>query len=373
MLDLTHIAMREIRVALKARFRISSGATQERRVLLLRLTDRDGTESWSECVAGETPHYSPETIDTCALAIREWIAPRVLGRRFPSPAELSATLDAAIRGHYMAKAAVEMGTWALEAARRGIALAELVGGQRETVATGISLGIQESPDALVAQACDARRQGYRRVKLKIQPGADVEYVAAVRTALGPDALLTVDANCAYRLEDLQLLRRLDDYDLVLLEQPLAHDDLVRHAELQRQLTTPLCLDESITGPDRAQDMIALGSGRIINIKPARVGGFTRAIAIHDLAARHGMPVWCGGMLETGIGRAYNVALASLDNFSLPGDLSPSSRYWHRDIVAPEWTMADGMVTVPRHRPGLGVEVDLDYLDEVTVRETTLAP
>ncbi len=371
MLEIAQLTMREIRVALKTPFRISSGATQERRVLLLHLTDHDGAECWSECVAGERPNYSPETIDTCFLAIGEWIAPLVLGRAFATPAELSAVLDTAVRGHYMAKAAVEMGAWGLLAVRQGMSLADVVGGQRESVPTGISLGIQETPEALAAQACDARREGYRRIKLKIQPGADVAFVATVREALGPDVPLTVDANSAYRLDDREVLRELDAFNLLLIEQPLAHDDLVRHAELQRHLRTPICLDESITGPDRAADMITLGSGKIINIKPGRVGGFTRAIAIHDLAAAHDIPVWCGGMLETGIGRAYNVALASLDNFRLPGDLSPSSRYWARDIVTPAWTMDAGTVRVPRDRPGLGVEVDVEMIGGLTLRCTTL--
>jgi O-succinylbenzoate synthase len=208
--------------------------------------------------------------------------------------------------------------------------------------------------------------------VKIQPGADVEYVGAVRAALGPDVHLMADANSAYILADAAHLAQLDQFELIMIEQPLGRDDLVRHATLQRQLATPICLDESITSVDRAEDMIALGSGRIVNIKPGRVGGFTPSKAIHDLCQLHDVPVWCGGMLESGVGRAHNIALASLPNFRLPGDLSPSARYWERDIVLPEWTMDDeGMVRVPLDRPGIGVQVDLDRVDDLTVRREEL--
>jgi O-succinylbenzoate synthase len=234
------------------------------------------------------------------------------------------------------------------------------------------LGIQADPETLAEKAQAAHAAGYRRVKCKIEPGADVEHIAAAREALGPEAPLSADANGAYTLADADGLAQLDRFRLLMLEQPLAGDDLVRHAELQKRLATPICLDESITGVDRAEDMLALASGRIINIKPARVGGFAPARAIHDLCAARGVPVWCGGMLESGIGRAYDVALASLPNFTLPGDLSPSARYWERDIVSPEWTMdGEGMVSVPNDRPGLGVDVDLDRVEDLTIRKKTL--
>jgi O-succinylbenzoate synthase len=247
-----------------------------------------------------------------------------------------------------------------------------LGGTRERIATGISIGIQPSPERLAEKALAAARQGYRKVKVKIMPGADVEYVAAARDAVGPGVPLMADANSAYTPADADRLARLDAFDLTMIEQPLGQDDLLRHAALQRRLRTPICLDESILDVDRAEDMIALGSGRIVNIKPGRVGGFAQSRAIHDLCMRHGIPVWCGGMLESGIGRAHNVALASLPNFSLPGDLSPSARYWARDVVAPEWTMdADGMVAVPLDAPGIGVEVDEGFLDDITVRREEL--
>ncbi len=370
-ITITQITLREIRLPLREAFRISSGQTTRRRILLLELVDSDDVVTWSECTAAEHPNYSSETIDSAWLAISKWVAPRLLGCPIAVPADVTPILERDFRGHPMAKAAVEMGIWGLAAERAGVSLAQLLGGTRDEIATGISLGIQSDPKALAKRAAAALAEGYRKVKCKIEPGADIEYIAAARKELGPDAPLMADANSAYRLEDADHLARLDDFGLMMIEQPLGHDDLVRHAELQRRLRTPICLDESITGVDRAEDMLALGSGKIINIKPARVGGLGPACAIHDLCAARDVPVWCGGMLESGVGRAYNVALASLPNFVIPGDVSPSARYWERDIVVPEWTMKDGMVTVPRDRPGLGVSVDRDRVEELTVRQRAL--
>jgi O-succinylbenzoate synthase len=372
MLRIDQITLREIRLPLREPFQISSGVVDERRIALLELADADGATAWSECVAGERPNYSPETIDTAWHAITEWVAPRVLGRSFTDPREVFPALERDFRGHLMAKAAVEMGAWVLAAERLGTSLANLLGGTRSQIPTGISLGIQRSPDMLVEKAREALALGYRKVKIKIQPGADVTYVGAVRTALGPAAPLMADANNAYTIADANHLARLDALDLMMIEQPFAFDDLVQHAELQRRLTTPICLDESITSVERARDMVTLGSGRIVNIKPGRVGGFTASLAIHDFCEAKGIPVWCGGMLESGVGRACNVALASLRNFTKPGDVSPSARYWERDIVTPEWTMnGEGMVRVPLNRPGLGVDVDIGRLDDLTVRMARL--
>jgi O-succinylbenzoate synthase len=366
------IVLREIRLPLKEPFLISSGLTTERRICLLELTEASGATGWSECVAGELPNYSAETIDTAWHAIREWVAPRVLGRPFDGPEAVAAALAEDFRGHLMAKAAVEMGCWAVAAQLAGVPLARLLGGTQERIPAGISIGIQADPPALVRRAKAALAEGYRKIKMKIRPGADVAYVRAVRDAVGPAAPLMADANSAYTLADAAHLAELDAFGLTMLEQPLGQDDLVQHAELQRRLATPICLDECITGADRAQDMITLGSGRIVNIKPGRVGGFTCAKAIHDLCMQHGIPVWCGGMLESGVGRAHNVALASLPNFTLPGDLSPSARYWAQDVVAPEWAMdAEGMVRVPLDRPGIGVTVDAERVGVLTVRTETL--
>jgi len=369
---ISEITLREIHLPLKEPFVISSGAVTTRRILLAELRDQEGAVAWSECPAGAAPNYSPETIDTAWLAITAWVAPRLLGRAIAHPREVHPILEQDFRGHWMAKATLEMGAWGLAAESAGISLARFISGTRERIEVGISLGIEATPATLVAKARQALAQAYHKVKIKIKPGSDVDYVRAVREALGPAAPLMADANNAYTLDDSDRLVQLDQFGLLMIEQPLAWDDLVRHAALQRRLATPICLDESITGVERAQDMITLGAGRIVNIKPGRVGGFTAALAIHDLCARHGVPVWCGGMLESGVGRAYNVALASLPNFTIPGDISPSARYWKRDVVTPEWAMdGAGTIHVPRDRPGLGVTVDINRVDDLTVRHETL--
>ena len=368
MINLSQIRLREIRLPLREPFRISSGVVSTRRILLLELTDASGVTVWSECVAGESPNYTPETIDTAWIAITQWVAPRVLGVEYDHPGDVHVALDKDFRGHNMAKAGVEMGMWAVAAVQAGLPLSRFIGGTRSSIATGISLGIQRSPAALVEKARAAIAEGYRKVKIKIMPGSDIQFVRAAREELGASAPLMADANNAYTLDDIDRLAELDSLDLMMIEQPLAWDDLVRHAELQKRLETPVCLDESITSLDRAMDMHTLGSGRIINIKPGRVGGYGPSIAIHDFCEQHGYPVWCGGMFESGVGRSYNVALASLPNFTKPGDVSPSARYWERDVVTPEWTMdSTGMVKVPLERPGIGVDVDLDRIDDLTVR------
>lgn len=322
--------------------------------------------------AGEEPNYSYETIDTAWLAIRDWITPRVLRRELKDPSEIYALLERDFRGHGMAKGAVEMGIWGLAARIRGIPLSQLLGGVRKEIEVGISLGIQQNPEILAEKVKKSLEEGYRKVKMKIEPGKDVAFVRHVRNVVGSTAHLMVDANNAYGEAEFGLLQQLDEFGLMMIEQPLACDDLVRHAKLQKLLRTPLCLDESITSVERAQDMIELGSGRIVNIKPGRVGGFASSIAIHDLCAHHGIPVWCGGMLESGIGRAYNVALASLSNFKLPGDISPSDRYWDKDVVMPAWTMSDrGTIRVPDESPGIGVDVDRERIEKLTVRSEVL--
>ncbi len=265
------LTLHEIRLQLREPFTVSSGTISMRRILLLELTSMEGATAWAECVAGEMPNYSPETIDTCVLAIREWIALRVLGRTFDHPNDVSPELECNFRGHKMAKAAIEMGVWALSAIHDGVSLAEQIGGQREEIETGISLGIEPTPADLVERARAAFEEGYRKVKIKIQPGSDIEFLRAARDAVGSDAALMADANNAYTSADFDHLARFDELNLMMIEQPLAWDDVVQHAELQKRMRTPICLDESITGCDRAADMIALGSGRIVNIKPGRVG------------------------------------------------------------------------------------------------------
>jgi o-succinylbenzoate synthase len=379
-LRIARIALREIHLPLVEQFRSAGGVVEARRILLAELTDADGHVTWSECVAQERPSYSPDTVDSCWLALTEWIAPAVLGMPFESAATLDAQLARQVRGHNMARATIEMGSWTLDALRQDLPLAALlatsVGARpRPRVDTGIALGMQASPAALAQRAAAAFAAGYRRIRLKIAPGRDVEWVSAVRHALGPDAALAVDANCSYSLDEpahAAALDALDALGLTMIEQPLAHDDLVHHAELQRRLRTPLCLDESIDNAAAVETMLALGSARMVNLKPGRVGGFSAALAIHERCVGARVALWCGGMLECGVGRAYNVALASLPGFSEPGDLSPSARYWDRDVVTPAWTMDErGQVRVPLERAGLGVEVDVDLIHDLTVREVTI--
>ncbi len=374
MLIVEEIILREIRLPLVEPFQISSGTMTERRIFLVQLIDKDGRVAWGECVGGDEPNYSPETVETCWQMIRDHISPRVLDREFEDPREIYPVLEENFRGHNMAKAAVEMAMWELAAQIEGVPLARLLGGTRDKIGTGISLGIQKDPQTIAEKAAKALAEGYQKIKMKIKPGKDIDYVAAVREALGPDAPLMVDANNAYTLADMDTLKQLDTFGLVMIEQPLAWDDVVRHAALQKELTTPICLDESITGIEKAEDMIDLGSGKIINIKPGRLGGFAPSIAVHDLCQKHRIPVWCGGMLESGVGRAHNVALASLPNFSIPGDLSPSARYWERDVVDPEWTMDDeGFVAVPLDTPGMGVTVDEGRVESLTVKVESVTP
>lgn len=385
MIHLARIDIREILLPLVEPFETSAGVVTDRRILLLHITDASGVAAWSECVAESLPTYSPETVDTCWLALQEWIVPAVLGRQFSTPRDLNAALGVSVRGHRMARASVEMGAWAIDAMHRSASLASLLFSEstcdrlhdalpKSLVATGIAFGMHANPDKLAELAVAAVSQGYRRIKLKVAPGQDVEYARAVRSAVGGAVNLSIDANGSYSMENTDHLAALDILDtlgLTMIEQPLGVDDLVAHSELQRRLNTPVCLDESVPGSEAAATMIALGSARMLNLKPGRVGGFVESLAIHDRCARAGIPVWCGGMLESGIGRAYNVALASLPNFSEPGDLSPSSRYWARDVVTPPWTMSDeGFVTVPLDRPGIGVDVDVDIVDNLTVRRAT---
>jgi O-succinylbenzoate synthase len=347
---------------LAAPFTASFG-TQASRPCLIVEVEGEGARGLGECVAGDGPWYSYETIGTALHVLREWLVPRLLGAGIDDPAAVWG-LFAPIRGHNMAKAALEMACWDLAARVQDIPLSQLLGGTRRRVPVGVSVGIQPSPDALIGTVQRFLEESYGRIKLKIEPGRDVDRVSAVRSAF-PDALLQVDANAAYTLADGEVFRQMDELELLLIEQPLAHDDIVDHAALQCQLRTPLCLDESIHSPDDARHALDLGSCRIINIKPGRVGGHRRSREIHDLCRARGAPVWCGGMLETNIGRAHNVALASLPGFTLPGDISASARYYARDIAGPDFVLnADSTLTVPTG-PGIGVEIDRSALEAVT--------
>jgi len=338
-------------------FETSFGRIHERRFVLVRVDD-SGSTGFGECVADDNPYYSAETTATAWHVIAGFIAPAVLGQVFAHPRDLFASL-ARIRGHHMAKAAVEMAAWDLFARQQGRPLAEILGGRPATVASGIasgvSIGIQDSLDELCERVDVERAAGYRRIKIKIKPGWDVEAVEAVRARSGAIPLM-VDANAAYHLRDAGRLASLDRFELLMIEQPLDYDDLRDHAALQREIRTPICLDESVHSVRAAEDAIALGACRVINIKPGRVGGHTESIRLHDLAERHAVPVWHGGMLESGIGRAHNIHLSTLSNFTLPGDIAASRRYYAPDLIDPEIEVRpDGTIAVPSG-PGIGVHV-----------------
>jgi O-succinylbenzoate synthase len=360
-LKLHEVELRRIRLPLVTPFRTSFGTEHARDVLLVKVTS-DQAEGWGECVAGAEPLYSYEYSDGAHQVIREHLLPRLLAVPDLAAHRVGPAL-AAVKGHPMAKAALEMAVLDAELRARGVALAEHLGAVRGTVPSGVSVGIVGSVPELLDAVAGYLDQGYVRIKLKIQPGWDVEPVRAVRERFG-DVPLQVDANAAYSLGDAPRLARLDPFDLLLVEQPLPTDDVRGHAELARRIRTPLCLDESITSARAAADAIALGACAIVNIKAGRVGGYLEARRVHDVCAANGIPVWCGGMLETGLGRAANVALAALPGFSLPGDTSASDRYWRRDLVTEPFVLQDGALRV-RDGPGLGVTVDADFLEEVT--------
>lgn len=365
------VTIQQIRLRLNEPFRISSGQTHDRTVLLLKLDDEDGTRGYGECVAGEEPNFSYETVDTARLVLQRYLIPAILGHAFESARDIAAALDRAAKGHNMAKAALEMAAWDLEAKRRGVSLARLLGGVKEAVPAGVSIGIQPDIDTLIQRIEQYAEEGYQRIKIKIAHGWDELVLDRVRARF-PDLPLTVDANAAYDPAEMRHILALDRFDLAMIEQPFGADELLAHAELQAELHTPICLDESISSPGRCADAIALESGSIVNIKPGRVGGHAAAIRIHDMCADAGIPVWCGGMLETGIGRATNVALASLPNFSLPGDISASNRYFARDVVTNPFALnPDSTLTVPAG-PGSGAEVDLAFLDSVTLEKVELS-
>ncbi len=356
------IEVRTVRLRLNEPFETSFARIDSRLIVLVSITG-DGLTGWGEVVAAEEPRYSYETVGTARHVIRDYLAPVMLARPLTDLGDLHARF-APFRGHNMAKAGMELAYMDLLARARNVSLSQLVGGTRPAVAVGVSLGIQPTRDQLFRRVDQYLALGYQRIKLKIKPGWDIDVVKEVRRR-HPNILLSVDANSAYRIEDLPHLQELDEFDLLMIEQPLDHDDLVDHARMQSQLKTPICLDESITSARRAKQALDLGSCQIINIKIGRVGGYAEALSIHDLCFAKKIPVWCGGMLESGIGRAHNIALASLPGFTLPGDISASSRYFARDVIVPPVTVsANGLVDVPQD-PGLGFDVDQEYLEKNT--------
>jgi O-succinylbenzoate synthase len=362
------IHLREINLPLAHPFETSFGVTTGRRILLVEIVS-EGLSGWGECVAGEHPYFSEETVDTAWLITETELAPRLLGEQVAAGGDCPA-LFAQVRGHRMAKAALENAVWDLDAQRQGISLSKLLGGTREIIPCGVSIGIQSSPNKLLDVIAKELEAGYQRIKLKCKPGWDTEIFSRVR-ARWPEILLSCDANSAYSLDDADRIATWDEFKLLMIEQPLWYDDFFFHAELQRRIHTDICLDECIRNRRDARAALELGSGRILNIKVGRVGGFTEAVAVHDVAQSLGIAVWCGGMLETGIGRSHNIALSSLPNFSLPGDVSASKRYWEQDIIEPEVTVSlQGTITVPT-APGRGFAVQLDRVERLTVRSKTL--
>ena len=356
------VEIRLIRLPLIEPFETSFGKIDSRLIFLLCLK-AEGLQGWGEVVASEEPRYSYETVRTAFHVILDFLGPALLTEPIAGLEDLARRL-ATFRGHNMAKAGLELAYMDLLAQVKQQSLSALIGGELKRVAVGVSLGIQPTVTKLLERVDRYLNLGYQRIKLKIKPGWDLDVVAQVRQA-HPAILLSVDANSAYTLDDQDHLKRLDDFNLLMIEQPLENDDLVDHAKLQRVLNTPLCLDESIVSRRHAKAALELASCSIINIKVGRVGGYSQALGIHDLCRSQNVPVWCGGMLESGIGRAHNIALASLDGFTLPGDISASSRYFERDIISPGVTVAaDGTVAVPDN-PGLGFEVDLSFIERRT--------
>jgi len=363
------IKLRQIEMPLVHFFQTSFGRTYSRKIVLVEVI-AGGVSGWGEVTAGENPFYNEEWTDSSWLILRDFVAPRVLGHEFAAASEVGAR-SAHIRGHFMARGGLEAACWDLEAKQKGIPLYKAIGGgAHKQIACGVSIGIQDNVDQLLGKIETEVNAGYRRIKMKIAPCWDVEVIRAVRKRF-PDILLMADANSAYRLSDWEVLAALDEFNLMMIEQPLAHDEIIDHAELQAKLKTPICLDECIRSAHQAEQAIRMQAGRIINIKLGRVGGFAEAIKVHDVAMKHNIPVWCGGMLESGIGRAANIALSTLPNFVMPGDVSASKRYWKKDVLTtPVEVSPDGLITVPEG-PGFGFDVDHAFLDSITVRQETI--
>jgi O-succinylbenzoate synthase len=362
------LELRLLKLPLVHFFETSFGRIYDKHFIVVRL-EGEGAAGYGECVAEQDPYYSAETNTTVWHIIEEFIAPLVLGVRFSHPRDVFPALKA-IRGNNMAKAAVEMAAWDLYARQQGQPLSRVLGGTRERIASGVSIGIQDSLSDLAAKIDRELAAGYRRIKIKIKPGWDIEAVKTARARVGTVPLM-VDANAAYTMADADHLAELDAFDLMMIEQPLDYDDIADHAALQRRLKTPICLDESIKTVNIAREAIAAGACRIINIKPGRVGGFAESIRLHDLCAANGIPVWHGGMLESGIGRAANIHLSTLANFTLPGDIAASKRYFDPDLIDPPIEVAsDGTIAVPQG-PGIGVAIRQDRIEAATLKKCEL--
>jgi o-succinylbenzoate synthase len=364
------IELIEINLPLVHFFETSFGRTYERRIILVRVTDRDGADGWGEVTCGEAPGYSDEWTDSAWVTIEKVLAPMVVGREVKSAAGVWSQMEWA-RGHRMAKAGIETACWDLEAKKLDVPLWRHLGGVNQVIECGVSIGIQDSIPQLLEKIRTELDAGYKRIKIKISPNWDYEVIKAVRAEFGGIPLMG-DANSAYTLADIDKLKSLDEFDLMMLEQPLGYDDIVDHAKLQAAIKTPICLDEPIKSPDDARKAIELESGKIINLKNGRVGGHTQSKQIERICRESGMPVWCGGMLESGIGRAHNIAISTLAGYTMPGDVSASKRYWREDIIEPAVEVAStGTITVP-DGAGIGFEVQLDRIQKAAVRRSTIS-
>ena len=366
-MKLTEITIRHLQMDLKAPFTTSFGTFTKKDFLLLEAKDEAGTIGWGESVAFHSPWYNEETLKTNWHMLEDYLIPLILHKEINHPDEVNVLFEP-IRKNNMAKSTIEGAIWDIYAQQTNQTLAQALGGQKEKIEVGISIGIQKSIEDLVALVDGYVEEGYKRIKVKIKPGWDVEVMRTLREKF-PDVAIMADANSAYRLEDAELLKQLDEFKLTMVEQPLASDDIIDHVTLQKQMTTPICLDESIHSLEDARKAIEIGATKIINIKIGRVGGLTEAKKIHDYCEQKGIPVWCGGMLESGIGRAHNVALTTLSNFILPGDTASSNRYWEKDIIDPEVVAVDGYIEVPQ-TPGIGYTVNLDTVESYTIDKKT---
>jgi o-succinylbenzoate synthase len=362
------IILRELHLPLVRPFETSFGVTSNRRILLAEVRS-EGLIGWGECTAGERPHFSGESTDTAWQVIVNELGPMLAGDKVEHGGDCP-RIFGLVRGNPMAKAALENAIWDLEAQREGVSLSQLIGGVRDRIACGVSLGIQKSIPELLDIIDRELAAGYQRIKLKCKPGWDVDVFEKVRNQW-PDIMLSCDANSAYKLKDADHLVNFDAFDLLMVEQPLWHDDFYYHSMLQRRMNTPICLDESIRNRRDALAAIEMESCKIINIKLGRVGGFSEAIAVHNAAQERGIPVWCGGMLESGVGRAHNIALSTLENFRLPGDVSASARYWHDDIIEPEVTVSPEGEILVSDAPGRGYQVRDDLIEQLTVRKEAI--
>lgn len=366
-MKLKEVKLRHLKMTMKAPFATSFGSFQDKEFILLEATDELGNTGWGESVAFEVPWYNEETFKTNWHMLEDFLIPALLNKEMTHPAEVN-EIFSSIRKNNMAKSTIEGAVWDLYAKRNQITLAKALGGEKKKIEVGISIGIQKSVEDLLQLIEGYVNEGYKRMKVKIKPGWDIDVMRQVREKF-PDILLMADANSAYRLSDIQHLKQLDEFNLMMIEQPLASDDIVDHAKLQAEMKTPICLDESIHSLEDTRKAVELGSCKIINIKIGRVGGLTEAKKIHDYCQEQGIAVWCGGMLESGVGRAHNVALTTLANFIMPGDTAGSSRYWEKDIITPEVVVEDGYITVPEN-DGIGYAPDLAVIEKYTIMEKT---